>query len=179
MGQLGLNGQLLTAEAGSRARLSLITTNAPIAVDEPVDLGIEKICDGCQACVRRCPVGAIRAERQEYRGVIKGKIKSERCFPTMTQTHGCAICMKVCPAQRYGVRAMHEHFEQTGEILGIGTDELEGYVWPPDEQYYASGKKPRINSAAFLHPPGLEFDLEREEQEAREGSGRRKINIDF
>ena len=50
LGQLGLNGQLLTPAAGSRCRLTMITTNAPLALDSPVDYGILGICDRCRAC---------------------------------------------------------------------------------------------------------------------------------
>jgi epoxyqueuosine reductase len=160
--QLGLDGQLMTGVAGSRCRISIITTNALIAREHPVDLGVEKVCDECRACVRQGPVGAMRSHRSEHRGVVKAKIKMERCFPTMVQTHGCAICMKVCPVQRYGLPAVHEHFAKTGTILGARTDELEGFVWPPDGRYYDATSKPRIDSARFLHPPGLKFDASRE-----------------
>src|SRR5690606_34749483 len=67
LGQLGLNGQLLTPHAGSRARLKLITTNAPLVPDEPEDFGIEKLCDACRGCVVRCPSGAITSMRREHR----------------------------------------------------------------------------------------------------------------
>jgi ferredoxin len=162
LGQLGLNGQLLTAQSGSRSRLSVITTNAEIARDHPVDLGIEKVCDECQACVRRCPVGAIRNKRTEHRGVVKAKIKMDRCFPTMVQSYGCAVCMKVCPVQRYGLPAVHEHYAKTGEILGKGTDELEGFSWPVDDQHYGPTEKPRLDSKTWLNPPGLIFDASHE-----------------
>ncbi len=60
LGQLGLNGQLLTPTAGSRCRIILITTNAELVHDSPVDFGIHAICDACQLCVRRCPPGRFR-----------------------------------------------------------------------------------------------------------------------
>jgi ferredoxin len=160
LGQLGLNGQLLTPEAGSRCRLAAITTGAPVVHGHPVDYGIELICDTCQLCVRRCPVGAIPMLRREHRGVVKAKIKTERCFPTVAQAHGCAVCMKVCPVQRYGLPAVDRHFAQTGEILGKGTDELEGFAWPLDGRFYGAGRKPRIQPG-FVNPPGWHFDKDR------------------
>jgi ferredoxin len=160
LGQLGLNGQLLTPQAGSRARIGLITTNADVIHGAPIDFGVTAICDACQICVRRCPPGAIPIKRQEFRGVVKAKIKPERCFPVLAQTHGCAVCMKVCPVQRWGLDAVKEHFVATGEILGKGTDELEGYRWPLDGRFYGSGEKPRI-SDELLNPPGWQFDRER------------------
>ena len=59
LGQLGINGQLLTPEAGSRCRILLLTTDAPLTHDSPVDYGLHKVCDECKACVRNCPVGAV------------------------------------------------------------------------------------------------------------------------
>jgi epoxyqueuosine reductase QueG len=144
LGQLGLNGQLLTPEAGSRCRIVLITTNAPLVSDGPRDYGIHRICDECQICVKRCPPGAIPNKRSEYRGVVKAKIKIDRCLPVHAQAHGCAVCMKVCPVQRFGLRAVSEHLMTTGEILGKGTDELEGYHWI-DGSFYGAGQKPRMS----------------------------------
>jgi epoxyqueuosine reductase len=155
LGQLGMNGQLLAPQAGSRARLAIITTNATLVHDEPVDFGIHKICDDCQACVRRCPVGAIPNRRREYRGVTKAKIKTERCFPVVVSAEGCAVCMKVCPIQRYGLEAVQQHYSATGgQILGKETDELEGYDWPIDGRHYGPGEKPDADARRrLLNPP--------------------------
>jgi epoxyqueuosine reductase len=160
LGQLGLNGQLLTPMAGSRCRLALITTQAPVMLGRPVDYGIPRICDECQVCVRRCPPGAIPKARRAKRGVIKAAIKPERCFPVVAQAHGCAVCMKVCPVQRYGLPAVTEHLLRTGQILGKGSDELEGYVWPLNGRYYGPSDSPRINSD-LISPPGWHFDRTR------------------
>jgi epoxyqueuosine reductase len=162
LGQLGLNGQLLTPYAGSRCRISLIDTDAPLDLDAPVDYGIEGVCDNCRVCVRRCPPGAITAQRKFHRGVYKAKIDTGRCFPVIAQTDACAICMKVCPVQRYGLNAVVEEWNETGRILGKDTDELEGYYWPPDGKYYPVGVRPKL-SKEFLnpYPPGAELDLTR------------------
>jgi ferredoxin len=156
LGQLGLNGQLLTPQTGSRCRITLITTNATLVHGAPVDYGIHAICDQCQLCVRRCPSGAIPVRRSYHRGILKAKIKPDRCFPILAQAHGCGICQKVCPVQRYGLDAVKSHLLETGEILGKGTDELEGYHWI-DGRHYGPGEKPRM-SEALLHPGGLVID---------------------
>jgi epoxyqueuosine reductase len=159
LGQLGLNGQLLTPQAGSRCRITLITTNADLVHGGPVDYGIHAICDACQVCVRRCPPGAIPKQRSYHRGVLKAKIKPDRCLPILAQAHGCAICMKVCPVQRYGLDAVKDHYVETGEILGKGTDELEGFDWI-DGRHYGPDQKPRM-SEHLLHPGGLTIDTAR------------------
>ncbi len=160
LGQLGLNGQLLTPESGSRCRILLLTTDAELVVDKPVDYGLHKVCDECQACVRNCPVGAIPKTRKPYRGVVKAKLNTARCLPVVAQAAGCAICMKVCPVQRYGLDAILDHRGKTGEILGVGTDELEGYDWPLDDRHYGPGETPRV-SDEIMQNPDLVFDYSR------------------
>lgn len=162
LGQLGINGQLLTPEAGSRCRILLLTTDAPLVHDSPVDYGLHKVCDECKACVRNCPVGAIPQTRKSYRGVVKSKLNTVRCLPVVAQASGCAICMKVCPVQRYGLEAILDHREQTGEILGVGSDELEGYDWPLDGEHYGPGETPRVGDE-IMSNPDLIFDYSRRE----------------
>jgi ferredoxin len=130
--------------------------------DEPVDYGLHKVCDECQACVRNCPVGAIPKNRKSYRGVEKAKLNSARCLPVVVQVAGCAVCMKVCPVQRYGLDAILEHRARTGEILGVGTDELEGYDWPVDGRHYGPGETPTVGPEIMRHPD-LVYDPDRRE----------------
>lgn len=172
LGQLGMNGQLLTPTAGSRCRLNLLTTDAPLEFDEPVDYGLEGVCDKCQICVRRCPVGAIPNQRKEYRGITKAKLNTKRCLPILIQTEGCSICMKVCPVQRFGLDAVLEEYERTGQILGKGSDDLEGYDWPLDGEHYGPDQKPLV-AAHVVSLEGLLFDPDRVEPEP-EPAGERK-----
>jgi epoxyqueuosine reductase QueG len=151
LGQMGLNGQVLTPQAGSRARIGVMNTNAPLVFDSPVDYGIHAICDACQVCVRRCPSGAITNRRQEHRGVVKAKIKTERCAPVVAQAHHCAACMKVCPVQRYGLESVRQRFLETGKILGKDTDELEAYTF--QGRVYKAGERPKLNAQWFAHVP--------------------------
>ena len=162
LGQLGLNGQLLTPFQGSAPRLAMVTTNAPLLFDSPIDYGIPAICDKCKSCVRNCPSGAIQSKREMHRGIYKAKVKTERCMPIVSQAHGCGICVKVCPIQRYGLPAVIEEYKRSGNILGKNTDELEGYVWPLDGAYYGPGKRPPAASTdAVLKPKGFLMDLQR------------------
>jgi epoxyqueuosine reductase len=154
LGQLGINGQLLTPMAGSRCRLLTINTNAPLALDHPVDYGIHAICDACKACVRRCPVNAIPGKRDWHRGVLKTKLVTKKCMPIVAQASGCSICMKVCPIQKYGLPAVTDEFERSGRILGRGTEELESFVWPLDGTLYPPGKLPVIPPDVAT-PPGI------------------------
>jgi epoxyqueuosine reductase len=158
---MGMNGQLLTPQAGRRCRLAAISTDAPLVRDASRDFGVPAVCDRCRACLRRCPSGAIPVKRSFYRGVEKTKLNLARCFPVVAQVHGCSVCMKVCPVRRYGLDAVYDHFERTGEVPGVGTDELEGYDWPLDGCHYGPGDGPKLPTN-FLDVPGFNGQARRE-----------------
>lgn len=151
LGQLGLNGQVLTPQAGSRCRMSSICTEAPLLLDGPRDFGVPKICDACQVCVRRCPSGAIPQKRAFHRGIEKSKINTSRCAPVVAKQHHCAVCIKVCPVQRYGLTSVIEEFEATGRILGKDTAELETYEF--DGKLYGPGERPALRQEWFDEVP--------------------------
>jgi len=157
LGQLGANGQLLSPHFGSRARLQVIFTDANVTYDQPIDYGIHKFCQVCQVCVNRCPGRALMPEKVWYRGVEKNKLVFKRCRPVMARYLGCGICMKVCPIQKYGMPAVMEHYVETGEVLGKGTDNLEGYTLE-DKGYFGPGQLPIFNREFFKMPQGRAED---------------------
>ena len=158
LGQLGANGQLLSPHFGSRARLMIITTDAPVVHDEAVDYGINKFCDQCQVCVARCPARALLQDKVWYRGVLKNKLIYDRCRPIMVKYEGCGICMKVCPIQRYGMQPVMEHYVATGDILGKGTDNLEGYEIR-EKGYFGPGELPHFDRQTFKFPKGTKEEV--------------------
>jgi Pyruvate/2-oxoacid:ferredoxin oxidoreductase delta subunit len=157
LGQLGANGQLLSPHFGSRARLAMITTDAPISYDQPIDYGVHKFCEKCQVCVNRCPGRALVRNKVWWRGAEKHKLIYDRCRPVMARYEGCAVCMKTCPIQRYGMKPVMEHYIETGEILGKGTDNLEGYELR-DQGYFGPGELPHFNRQFFEIPHGTKED---------------------
>ena len=157
LGQLGANGQLLSPQFGSRARLQIIFTDAKLTYDEPVDYGIHAFCQQCKVCVDRCPGRALTADKVWYRGVEKNKLVFKRCRPVMARYDDCGICMKVCPIQRYGMKPVMEHYVETGEVLGKGTDNLEGYTLR-DKGYYGPGELPHFDTEFFKIPQGKSED---------------------
>ena len=158
LGQLGANGQLLSPHFGSRARIMIITTDAVVTYNEPVDYGIQSFCAICQVCVNRCPGRALMREKVWWRGVHKHKLIYRRCRPVMARYEGCAVCMKVCPVQRYGMKPVMEHYAATGQVLGKGTHLLEGYSMR-GMRYFGPGELPSFDSEFFHIPTGRSEDL--------------------
>ena len=157
LGQLGANGQLLSPHFGSRSRIMIITTDAPVTYDKPIDYGIQEFCQKCQVCINRCPGRALVREKVWWRGAEKNKLIYERCRPVMSRYEGCAVCMKVCPIQRYGMKPVMEHYVATGEVLGKGTDNLEGYSLR-DKGYFGPGELPHFDHEFFQFPQGRDED---------------------
>ncbi len=172
LGQLGANGQLLSPHFGSRARLMMITTDARVTYDEPVDYGIHNFCQLCQVCVNRCPGRALQKEKVWWRGVEKNKLIAKRCRPVMARYAACGVCQKVCPVQKFGMKAVMEHYTRTGAILGKGTDDLEGYNLP-DKGYFGPGGLPHFDPEFFHIPEGRleEWVIEQLKERIKEGDG--------
>jgi ferredoxin len=154
LGQMGANGQLLSPYVGSRARLTVITTDAPVTFDEPIDYGLPKFCAQCQVCVQRCPGRALTRKRITWRGVTKYKTVTSRCAPMTATFDGCGVCMAVCPIQKYGYYQVLEHYRKTGQVLGKTSHELEGYTLGR-KGYFGPGELPSFKREEIVSP-GIE-----------------------
>ena len=77
-------------------------TDLPLEFDEPVDIAVDDLCIGCQRCVVDCPPDAIFNEKQWIRGEKRWYVDFDKCIPYFVKTHGCAICIEVCPWSRPG-----------------------------------------------------------------------------
>jgi len=99
LGELSRAGYLLTKNLGLGLRLSVVTTNMPLMVDQPLDIGVQSFCEQCTRCVDACPSGAIpTGEKVLHNGVVKWKLDEEKCY-AYWHVNGtdCGICMAVCP----------------------------------------------------------------------------------
>ena len=141
LGQLGANGQLLSPHFGSRSRLMMITTDAPVTYDQPVDYGIHKFCQICQVCANRCPGRALVREKVWWRGTERNKLTYERCRPV----------------QKFSMKPVMERYIETGEVIGKGTEDLEGYSLR-DKGHFGPGELPHFDREFFEIPHGRQED---------------------
>jgi epoxyqueuosine reductase len=102
-GELGKHGSLINAEYGSSFRISAILTDAPFKPTPERNFEVDSFCTNCRICENACPPEAISPLKQMVRGVEKWYVDFDRCLPFFNQTHGCAICIAVCPWSRPGV----------------------------------------------------------------------------
>jgi len=106
IGELGKHGSIICEEFGSNYRLSSVATTLPMALDRPIDIGVDDLCMGCRRCTTDCPPGAISDTKQWVRGDKKWYVDFDKCVPYFSLTQGCAICIEVCPWSEPGRGAM-------------------------------------------------------------------------
>jgi epoxyqueuosine reductase len=102
-GELGKHGSLITPKMGASFRLSAVLTDAPFEPTPAKEYGIDSFCLHCRVCEDACPPEAILEDKQTVRGEVKWYVDFDKCLPFFNQTHGCAICIAVCPWSRPGV----------------------------------------------------------------------------
>jgi ferredoxin len=101
LGELGRHGMLIHEEYGSRLHLSVVTTDLPMAVDQPVDIGVEDVCKYCMKCARTCPSHSIPFGGKEiHNGVERYRINVDTCYKYRLGSRGewanCVICVSAC-----------------------------------------------------------------------------------
>jgi len=99
LGELGRLGLLITPRYGPRVRLSVVTTDLPLAQDEPIAFGVQHFCTICRKCAEICPSGSVdRGDKREINGVVKWQSEQDTCYRYWrTVGSDCALCMKICP----------------------------------------------------------------------------------
>jgi len=99
LGEIGRCGYVINKALGTNFRLACVTTDLPLAVDKPVDLGVQDFCEKCQKCAHNCPGRAIPVgDKVEVRGVRRWQIDAEKCLLYWgSQGAACAVCQVVCP----------------------------------------------------------------------------------
>ncbi len=107
VGFVGRHHQLIVPGVGSSVLLGEIVTTADLSYNAPCAMS----CDGCKACVRRCPGGALLADGTfdarrclsyltiEYRGEFDADVDLHGHF------YGCDECQLACPHNSEGSSA--------------------------------------------------------------------------
>ncbi|MDF1552924.1 MAG: reductive dehalogenase [Deferrisomatales bacterium] len=86
---------------GPRFKAAVVTTDLPLAIDKPIDFGLQDFCAKCKKCARECPSGAISdGAKVMHNGYEKWPTDVKRCTSMRVANQkgsGCGTCLKVCP----------------------------------------------------------------------------------
>jgi len=105
LGELSRIGELvLNPFIGPRSKSVLLTTDLPLAFDQPIDFGLQSVCNMCLKCARECPCNAIPfGPKVMFNGYEIWKPDVEKCGKyrlTNMKGSACGRCMKTCPYNR-------------------------------------------------------------------------------
>jgi ferredoxin-NADP reductase/ferredoxin len=110
LGEVSRIGEvILNPFLGPRLKSGTVTTNLPLAPDQPIDFGLQRFCESCNKCARECPSGAITGgPKLMYNGYEIWKSDAEKCARYRITNAGggmCGRCMKTCPWNLEGLFA--------------------------------------------------------------------------
>jgi len=102
LGEVSRIGEvILNPLLGPRLKSGVVSTDMPLAHDQPIDFGLQNFCENCNKCARECPAGAITAgPKRMFNGYEIWKSDSQKCTTYRITTEGgamCGRCMKTCP----------------------------------------------------------------------------------
>ena len=131
---------------GPRFKAAVVTTDLPMAIDKPIDFGLQDFCSKCKKCARECPSGALTDGGKEmYNGYERWSTDIRKCTAMRVGNQhgsGCGTCIKVCPWNKPYTpfhRAIGWAMRHSGiaRRLAIRGDDLMGYGKAhPEEQWW-------------------------------------------
>ena len=97
-GELGRHGSLIHPQLGSNFRPGFVTTDLPLAYDQPYEFGVQDYCMSCNLCRNNCPGDAIPDDYITTNGIKRWLTDIDKCYPIsrFRETY-CHICVDVCP----------------------------------------------------------------------------------
>jgi reductive dehalogenase len=143
MGELGRANRLVSPVQGMGGRITTLVTDLPLAIDKPIDFGLQTFCRHCRKCAQACPAGALSMEEEpswEPKGAWNTPGKrayyedSVKCISYMfSRGTGCSLCLAACPWTKQSKTSLHYFAKALGAKLPSLTpamvflDDLFGY----------------------------------------------------
>jgi reductive dehalogenase len=106
LGEMGRMNRMISPLYGGGLYLSAVITDLPLALDKPIDFGLQEFCKHCKLCAEACPGRALSMEKEpswEPRSIYttKGKkvysVDLDKCqFYCHENPNYCGTCMNTC-----------------------------------------------------------------------------------
>jgi ferredoxin len=99
IGEQGRHSFVVNKQYGCNWRPAAVVTDMPLAINKPVDFGLQDFCTKCKLCAEYCPSHALTFEGKGVeRGVRRWCFDSDKCNKYWQQIgNSCCICQSVCP----------------------------------------------------------------------------------
>jgi reductive dehalogenase len=148
VGEQGRCSFVVTKEFGNNFKPSAVATDMPLALDKPVDFGVQDFCEKCMVCAEYCPADAIGyGGKETVRGVRRWVFDGDKCRRYWSRIGGsCSICVVVCPWSHHGgvvhdtARELAQRFKVLRKYLIQGEKLFYGKFKPSPEPDWVSVK---------------------------------------
>ena len=120
-----------------------LVTDLPLAIDKPIDFGLQEFCRHCKKCAKACPPGAVSNDKDptwEPNGEWNTPGKrvyyenSALCNTYLEKRSTiCSLCMAACPWTKQAKTSLHRISKLIGSRLPslarfmVYMDDLFGY----------------------------------------------------
>ena len=145
-GELGRHGSHIHPELGANFRPGFVTTDLPVAYDQPHEFGVQDYCMTCNLCRNNCPGDAIPDDFITTGGIKRWLTDIDKCYPiSRFRESYCHICVDVCPYihKENGDGTKRDIFRQYMKIR-----KQEGYKTPKGNDAAAPGSESSESSSA-------------------------------
>jgi reductive dehalogenase len=143
LGELGRINRLVSPVYGGTLNLGAFVTDMPLAIDKPINFGLQRFCTRCNKCARLCPVGALSmAEKPSWEPKGEWNTPGKRVYfeeSLLCSTYcqatnsSCSICLSACPWTKQDKTVLHKLSKMVSATAPFATsfmikmDDLFGY----------------------------------------------------
>jgi reductive dehalogenase len=141
LGELGRMNRMINPIFGGNVRLGTIFTDLPLAIDKPIDFGLQRFCVGCKKCATECPPQALSLEDHPvWEPFNQWQAGGKKAYFEDNQSCGdfqlgkdlyCSTCLSVCPWSKQDKTALHE----LAHIMGAKLPFLSGLLTKMDDLF--------------------------------------------
>ncbi|MBU4315855.1 MAG: reductive dehalogenase [Proteobacteria bacterium] len=151
LGEMGRMNRLVSPLVGGAIRLETVLTDLPLALDKPIDFGLQDFCKGCKKCAKACPANALSMEDDpswEPKGPYSTPGKKvwyddcDRCASFTGHSHlFCGACLAACTWTKDNKTSLHAVTKAAAAKLPFMApfmafmDDVFGYGLVPEEKY--------------------------------------------
>ena len=148
MGEMGRMNRLVSPLFGGAVRFAVILTDLPLALDKPIDFGLQEFCRHCKKCAKACPANALSFDKDpswEPKGPYSAAGKKvwyedcEKCSNYTTASGSyCGACLASCTWNKGNKTALHALAKAVGAKFPAASgflaymDDLFGYGLVPE-----------------------------------------------